>query len=161
MIVSAGAPRKQAAGHALSPDGPVHLWEGETDPTAFFPDTDKGNAGLCRYIKLYRAMPKNAITEEEVRLERRVLQSALQDSDIYDKLGEISNPTLTVVGTKQGEGPGAYTLVEKILTAMIIGFSDAAHAVAFQHSLEVGQAITAFLDSDIDDPETQSVQASR
>ena len=157
VMVSAGAPKKELHKSPLDPDGPVHLWEGETDPSFFFPDTEKGNAGLCRYIKLYRAMPKNAITEAVVRLQRKVLQSAFQKTDIYDKLEEITNPTLVVVGTMQGEGSGALNLMERIATAMLVGFSDAAHAAAFQHSLEVGQAIAAFLDSDIDDPEGHMV----
>lgn len=160
VIVGAEAPKKEYINIPLEPDSPVHLWEGEGDPSPFFPNTKKGNAGLCRYIKLYRAMPENAITEDEVRTQLSVLRSALQKSDIFDKLGNITNPTLVVVGTKLEEGPGAYTLMTKVPTAMIVGFSDAAHAVAFQHSLQVGKAIAAFLDSDIDNPEGQMIQTS-
>lgn len=159
-MVGTGVPTKKYFTSPLDPDSPVHLWEGETDPSFFFPDTDKGNAGLCRYIKLYRAMPQNLITEDEVRTQRRILKAAIHKSDIFDKLGDVTNPTLVVVGTKQGEGPGAYALLEKLQTGMLVGFSDAAHAAAFQHSLQAGQAIIAFLDSDIDDPEGQTVQAS-
>ncbi len=158
IILSSGAPRGQELDPHLRPDSPVQLWEGETDPSLFFPDTDKGNAALCRYIKLYRAMPKNAITKDEVITERRALEAAIKKSDIYDRLGDILNPTLTVVGTKQGEGHYAYELLEKMPTAMLIGYSDAAHAVSFQYALPVGQAIAEFLDSDIDSPEARCVQ---
>ena len=146
VIVSSAAPKPSSSG-AFSPEGPVNLWKGQLDPAVFFPDTSKGNAALCRYIKLYEAMPRDGVQEEEVRAQRRALAAAFRDSDIYARLGNITNPTLMIAGLSFGEGPPAYELASEIPTAMVLAFSDAGHGALFQYSLLAGASIGKFLES--------------
>lgn len=149
VVVSAAAPKPGADPGPFSPESPVNLWEGQIDPTLLFPNTSKGNAALCRYIKLYEAMPKDGVQVEEVRAQRRALVEACRSSDIYGRLGNITNPTLMVVGTFAGEGPPSYELVSKIPTSMVVAFSDAGHGAIFQYALLAAASIANFLDSDL------------
>lgn len=124
------------------------MWEGQLDPVAFFPDTQVGNAGLCRYVKLHEAMPEDGSTIDLVKAQQRALKAAYSSSYIYDRLKDVQNPTLMVVGTFAGEGPASYDLLDQIPTSMVVGFSDAAHGAVFQHSKLAAAAISDFLDSE-------------
>ena len=158
VVVNTGAikPSKEASQRYLEPDAPIHIWEGMNDPEFFFPQSPAGDAGLCRYIKLYRAMPKDEITAEEIRAQRSGLMKIIKENDIYEKLGNITHPMLIVVGTKLGEGPGSYELLSKVAGSAIIGFEDAAHGAVFQNALLAAAVIHDFLDSA---PETISSAA--
>lgn len=91
-----------------APELPLHLWEGENEPSQSFPDTPRGNAALCRYVHLYRAMPNYIFTAAQFNREAAALLEAFKSSEIYDRLESIKNPTLMVVGTKQGAQPACY-----------------------------------------------------
>lgn len=155
IIVNSAAPKPvKPSGNAFySKEWPINLWQGMLDPVAFFPDTTVGNAGLCRYVKLYSAMPKDGVTRDVVRAQREAIKAAYQSPDIYDRLGEIESPVLILVGTHAGEGPGTYDLLSKLQTAVLTAFSDAAHGAVFQHSLLVAATIDRFLETDFDLPE--------
>lgn len=126
----------------------VHLWKGQGDPQAFYPDTAAGNAGLCRYIKLYEAMPENSITTKEVDAQIEIVTAYLkQAGEIYRRLPDVQNPTLVYVGTYSGEGPASYSIASQIQKSMVVAFSDAAHGAIFQHGPQAALTISAFLES--------------
>lgn len=117
----------------------------------FFPNTDAGNAGLCRFLAAQNVMPQEPTTAAQIKAQGDPLYAAFIDPDatLYNQLGNISNPTLVIAGSQDMvlSVKDAQTIADQIPEAIFLQFADAGHAAVLQHGVAAGQDISAFLDA--------------
>lgn len=122
--------------------------------TFFFPDTAEGNAAMCRNMAWGKTREADGATQEQsARQTQTVIShffSGPGDDFVYDSLGNITAPTLVLVGSQDIILPvgDSQVLAERIPDANLIEFPGAGHAAAAQNEGEFASYISGFLDLD-------------
>ena len=117
---------------------------------AFYPDTEAGNAGLCRLLALQKAMPADIATAEQNKAEPSSGGALPTDDFLRDNLPNITNPVLIIAGIRDAVDPfeNDVSILSSIPGASLLQYADAGHASMLQHALSSAAIITAFLDDD-------------
>lgn len=121
-------------------------------PPLVFPDNDGANAAMCRFLAWQMLRMDDAPTPDQVVKQAEVtithFQPQYQDNFVYDNLGNISAPTLVLVGSQEIILPlgDSQVLADKIPGASLIRFPDAGHAAIVQHEEASAHYIADFLD---------------
>ena len=124
---------------------------GSTIPVNFiFPDTNVGNAALCRFAAFEEVMPAEmATTDQNLRQAPAILQLINPNfNDIYNLLPNITNPLFIIAGEQdivlaiQND----LNIYNAVPGAEFLQFKDSGHATVLQHGLNTAAAVAAFLD---------------
>ena len=98
-------------------------------------------------VLFLQAMPEDTPTQEEYEDEPTSGPANPLNAEIFDNLGNITNPALIIDGVQDliDPSPNDKLLVNAIPGASIIQFADASHGAIFQHAVTCGEIISAFL----------------
>jgi len=120
-------------------------------PTYIYPDTEAGNAGLCRLVASQMVMPNDPLTPAQVGLQTPAIEAYLEgpDTSAYTGLHNLTNPLLVIAGTQDQilSVQDDMTIVSMVSGASLLQFADSGHAAILQHGATNGAVISAFLDA--------------
>lgn len=120
-------------------------------PTYIYPDTDAGNAGLCRLVASQMVMPNDPLTPAQVGLQTPAIEAYLEgpDTPAYTGLHNLTNPLLVIAGTQDQilSLQDDKTIVSMVSGACLLQYADSGHAAILQHGATNGAVISAFLDA--------------
>ena len=115
-----------------------------------YPDTDAGNAGLCRLVASQMVMPMDPTTPQQVGAQTPAIATYLEgpSTAAYTGLHNITNPLLVIAGTQDQilSVQDDLVIVDSVPGASFLQYSDAGHAAILQHGATNGAVISAFLD---------------
>lgn len=120
-------------------------------PTYIYPDTEAGNAGLCRFVASQMVMPNDPLTPAQVRLQTPAIEAYLEgpDTPAYTGLHNLTNPMLVIAGTQDQivSVQDVKTIASMVSGASLLQYADSGHAAILQHGATNGALISAFLDA--------------
>ena len=126
----------------ITKDGPIPA-------TFLYPDTDLGNAALCRFKLFQQVMPPEHTEAEQFGRQYPVSLASLPGSNaIYEALPNVTNPTLIIAGSNDivVAIQNGLIIFNRVPGASFLQFQDAGHAVILQHGITCAKEISAFLD---------------
>lgn len=128
-----------------------------------FPNTPEGKVAFCRWLQWVQQHPDDsASTEQYLKQQQPVndwleivpasefaVPNAFDRNFVYDRLGNITVPTLVVAGAQDLliAPENSQVLAQCITGAMLLQFEDAGHGVLAQHELVAGPLLSAWLDN--------------
>ena len=132
-----------------------------TPPGDIFPDSEEGNAALCRFIAFARIMPGPIFSPDQIRSQTKLLISIFAQNTLTEALSNITNPLFVGHGSldivlSDANAEDLYSNVSTVSLQIGIG---SGHAYLFQELDAVLAGVQEFLE-DFDDSESFTGPAS-
>ena len=101
-------------------------------PTYIYPDTDAGNAGLCRLVASQMVMPNDPLTPAQVGMQTPAIEAYLEgpDTSAYTGLHNFTNPLWVIAGTQDQilSVQDDEIIVSMVPSASLLQYADSGHA---------------------------------